>query len=88
MWEALSITWKVAVVIFLAGGVYSWIKSEIAGIKKDIQKGFEKAKFDTDGIGARSKNAEWERYKMQLVMVARTPLEKDRLWQVEQFLKR
>lgn len=53
-----------------------------------VQEAKAKAKADSDGLGARQRNGEWERYKGQLVDVAREKREKKRLWMVEQFLKR
>lgn len=88
--EGMSIefAWKLGVAIFLVGGFYTWLKAELGIIKKDIVKGFERAKYDTDGIGARTRNAEWERFKGIACELALTKLEEDRKWLVEQYLKK
>lgn len=85
---SLEFAWKLAVIIFLAGGTYTWLKSELGIIKKDIVKGFERAKYDTDGIGARTRNIEWERWKSQICMLAEEDDKDVRRWLVEQYLKR
>lgn len=48
----------------------------------------EKLERDLNGVGARARNAEWERYKMQLVDLAEDASKESRRWKVEQYLKR
>ena len=74
---SLDLIWKLLVGVFTLGGIYTWVRGEIANLKRDL-----------NGVGARSRNAEWERYKMQLVDLAHTEKKEDRLFKVEQFLKR
>lgn len=66
------IKWIVGL-IFIAGVTYA---------------GYKQLAKDVNGIGARGRNAEWERYKGQLVQVAEEDDKKARRWMVEQFLKR
>jgi hypothetical protein len=48
----------------------------------------EKLEKDLNGIGTRGRNAEWERWKMQITTLAEEDRKGTRRWLVEQWLKR